>query len=60
MPVRVDLRDQISSSDEWDSSDDDEEKGKLTYYFNEAPRTMDVELNLVRNPTVLSLLKAIQ
>ena len=61
MPVRVDLRDQINSSDEWDSSDGNEEKrGKLTYYFNDAPRTMDVELHLVRKPTKVSLLKAIQ
>lgn len=60
MPVRVDLRDQINSSDEWDSSDGDEEQGKLTYYFNDAPRTMDVELNVVRNPTKISLLRAVQ
>lgn len=60
MPVRLDMRDQINSSDEWDSSDGDEERGKLTYYFNDVPRTMDVELNVVRNPTKASLLRAIQ
>ena len=61
-PVRVDTRDQISSSDEWNSSDNDdgEERGKLTYYFNDAPRTMDVELNIVRNPNKILLLRAIQ
>ena len=59
-PVRVDTRDQISSSDEWDSSENDEDKGKLTYYFNDAPRTMDVDLNVVRNPNKLLLLRAIQ
>ena len=59
-PVRVDTRDQISSSDEWDSSDNDEERGKLTYYFNDAPRTMDVDLNIVRNPSKILLLRAIQ
>ena len=60
MPVRVDVKDQINSSDEWDSSDGEEDKGKLTYYFNDAPRTMDVELNVVRNPNVNSLLRVIQ
>lgn len=60
MPVRVDLKDQINSSDEWDSSENEDDKGKLTYYFNQAPRTMDIELNVVRNPNRLSLLRAIQ
>lgn len=60
MPVRVDLKDQVNSSDEWDSSDGEEDKGKLTYYFNDAPRTIDVELTAVRSPSVAGLLKAIQ
>ena len=59
-PVTQDLKDRIQSSDEWDSSDEENDKGKLTYYFNGAARTMDVEQAIVRNPTIVSLLRTIQ
>lgn len=59
-PITRDLKDRIQSSDEWDSSDDEDDKGKLTYYFNGAARTMDVEQTTIRNPTIVSLMRAIQ
>ena len=49
----------LHSQDEW-SEDSDEEKGKLTYYFRGAPRTMEVDLGLLKDPSLLPLQWAIQ
>ena len=49
----------LHSQDEW-SEDSDEEKGKLTYYFRGAPRTMEVDLGLLEEPSLLPLQWAIQ
>jgi len=50
----------IQSSDEWDSSEDEEEGGKVTYYFNGAARNVDVSMETVNTPSYTSLLRAIQ
>ena len=52
-------QDAVQSSDEWDSSDE-EERGKITYYFNGAARTLEVEQGTVRDPRFIALLQAIQ
>ena len=43
--------------DEWD---DDETKGKLTYYFNGLPRQIEVEPDMIHNPQYSKLRLAIE
>ena len=49
----------LHPQDEW-SEDSDEEKGKITYYFRGAARTMEVDLGLLEEPSLLPLQWAIQ
>ena len=49
----------LALQDEW-SEDSDEEKGKITYYFRGAARTMEVDLGLLEEPSLLPLQWAIQ
>ncbi len=53
-------QDTAQSSDEWDSSDDETERGKVTYYFNGAARTVDVSMATVKFPTLSALSQAIK
>ena len=53
-------QDLVQSSDEWDSSDDETDRGKVTYYFNGAARTVEVAIGTVRYPTVSALSQAVR
>ena len=43
--------------DEWD---DDETKGKITYYFNSLPRQIEVDPEMIHNPQYSKLRLAIE
>ena len=43
--------------DEWD---DDETKGKITYYFNRLPRQIEVDPDMIHNPQYSKLRLAIE
>lgn len=58
-PVTRDTKDDRQESDEWED-DSDGEKGKISYYFNGAARTLEVSLDLVEEPILLRLKEAIQ
>ncbi|XP_064407065.1 neutrophil cytosol factor 4-like [Halichondria panicea] len=58
--ARKSSKDTAQSSDEWDSSDDETERGKVTYYFNGAARTVDVSMATVKFPTLSALSQAIK
>lgn len=53
-------QDTIHSSDEWDSSDDEPQRGKVTYYFNGAARTVEVTMDTIQMPTLTALTQAIR
>ncbi len=63
-PVMRDIRDSVNDSDEWDSSDGEGEvesgSGYITYYYNDAARTMEVAAALIATPTYVQLHRAIQ
>ena len=66
-PVVRDIRDSVADSDEWDSSDGEGVEGEartdsafLTYYYNNAARTMEVDGTLVTTPTYVQLYRALQ
>ena len=62
--VVQDFKDRVQESDEWDSSDEDDRKGSgvgtITYYYNGAARTVEVDQQLVSKPTFIGLYRAIQ
>ena len=61
-PVVMNFRDQVGDSDEWDSSDDTGcgSRGTITYYYNGAAHTVEVDQQLVTTPTFIALHRAIQ
>ena len=47
--------------DEWESSDEEDGAArKITYYFNGAARTMEVEASVIQHPSLAALQSAIQ
>lgn len=66
-PVMRDIRDSVNDSDEWDSSDGEgmdggaeSGAGIITYYYNDAARTLEVAVSLIATPTYVQLHRAIQ
>ena len=63
-PVVQNLQDRLQESDEWDSSEDEEGPGAMmgtiTYYYNKAPRSVEVAMELINRPNYTSLYRAIQ
>lgn len=63
-PVVQNYRDRVQDSDEWDSSDEEEGgvsgSGSITYYYNEAARSVDVPMEVIRKPNYISVYRAIQ
>jgi len=66
-PVVRDMKDSVADSDEWDSSDGEGMEGAaradstlLTYYYNDAARTIEVDRTLVTTPTYVQLYRVIQ
>lgn len=63
-PVVQNMRDRLQESDEWDSSEDEEGpgamKGSIFYYYNKAPRSVEVATELIDRPNYTSLYRAVQ
>ena len=65
LSVVQDWRDQVQDSDEWDSSEDEmdgrgREGGCIMYYYNEAPRSVEVSDDVISRPNYVSVYRAIQ
>lgn len=61
--VLQDLKDRVQESDEWDSSEDELDGGgatTITYYYNKAPRSVEISQEMVKNPHYIFLYRAIQ
>ena len=64
--VHRDWRDSVHDSDEWESSEDELEpeggggEGAVVYYYNDAPRTVTVAMEIISNPKYIVLCRAIQ
>lgn len=63
--IRRNWKDSVQDSDEWESSEDEEEgagrgEGTIVYYYNDAPRSVTVPMELVNRPSYIALYRAIQ
>lgn len=59
-PVVHNFKDRVQESDEWDSSDEGGSKGTVTCYFNGAPRSVEVDNEVIVRPTFIALYRAIR
>ena len=62
--VRRNWKDSVQDSDEWDSSEDEleveEGNAAIIYYYNDAPRSVSVTRDIIKNPNYIALYRAIQ
>ncbi len=63
--VRRNWKDIVQDSDEWESSEDEGEcagrgEGTIVYYYNDAPRSVTVAMELINRPNYISLYRTIQ